>query len=50
MTIEERNKQIKILQEKVEFNERIHCHYVAARIRREIEKIKETMNETNDKI
>lgn len=38
--ITEQLEQIRHLQERVEFNERIHCHYVAARLRREIDKIK----------
>lgn len=41
MKEQERNNYIRILQGKVEFNKRIHCHYVAARLQREIDKIRE---------
>lgn len=33
--------QVKQLEQKIEFNRRIHCHYVVARLQREINKIRE---------
>ena len=41
----EQLKQIRILEEKIKFNESIHCHYVAARLHREIDKIKKECND-----
>lgn len=40
MKEQERNDYIRILQEKVEFNKRIHCPYVAAKWQRMIKKEK----------
>lgn len=40
MKEQERNDYIRILQEKVEFNKRIHCPYVAAKWQRMIEELK----------
>lgn len=46
MTNREREIQILLLQEEINFNEKIHCYRVAARIQREIEKLrKEKANE-----
>lgn len=41
MKEQERNNYIRILQEKVEFNKKIHCYYVATRLQREIDQIRE---------
>lgn len=49
MTEKERNEHIRILHEKVEFNKRIHCHYVAARLQREIDKIREGVSKYGTK-
>lgn len=46
MTDREREIQILRLQEEINFNEKIHCYRVAARIQREIDKLrKEASND-----
>ena len=41
MTEQEYQSQVRHLEQKIAFNERIHCPYVAARFRRELERLKE---------
>ena len=40
MTENEYRLETERLEKKIAFNERIHCPYVAARLRRELEKLK----------
>ena len=41
--------QVRHLEEKIAFNERIHCPYVAARYRRELERLNERHEKENIK-
>ena len=41
-------KEIEMIRKKAEWNEQIHCHYVAARLYREIEQLENRLKELEE--